>query len=123
MERCKKQYFKNWSNYQCQNKAWKDGFCKIHHPDTIKARRDKSAKRWEEKWKKDEDRFQKTEESKKDTERLDFLEKNAKKVQCVEIFGEGYFWSVGLNYNSYNTLREAIDREMELENENYGKKR
>ena len=28
--------------HQCYNKPWKDGYCKIHHPDTVAARRKKS---------------------------------------------------------------------------------
>lgn len=34
--------------YPCSFKAWKDGYCKIHHPDTVKARREKQEKKYEE---------------------------------------------------------------------------
>lgn len=33
--------------YQCSFNAVKDGFCKIHHPDTVKAREEKSLARWD----------------------------------------------------------------------------
>lgn len=113
MERCKKQFFKNWSNYQCQNNAWKDGFCKIHHPDTVKARRDKSAKRWEEKWEKDKERTQKTENNKKDTERLDWCAEHLLECCGDEIGNHKIKW-IGINRKtnwSYGkTFREAIDQ-------------
>jgi len=38
--------------YQCTRKIWKDGYCKIHHPDSVKVRRKKSMERYEENKKK-----------------------------------------------------------------------
>lgn len=38
-----------WHTYGCQRSAWKDGFCKQHHPDTVAERRKKSDARWEKK--------------------------------------------------------------------------
>lgn len=35
---------------QYSKPEWKDGYCKIHHPDTVRARRDAEQKRYEEKW-------------------------------------------------------------------------
>ena len=35
---------------QCKKRAWKDGFCKIHHPDNVNARRQKSEERYKEQW-------------------------------------------------------------------------
>ena len=32
--------------HRCTRKAWKDGFCKQHHPNTEKARREKSDKKY-----------------------------------------------------------------------------
>ncbi len=32
----------------CSKSAWKEGFCKIHHPDSVKARRDKQAKKFQD---------------------------------------------------------------------------
>jgi len=49
-ERCKEKVFKKWHHYQCQNKAWKDGYCKQHHPETVKAKSEARDKAWEEKW-------------------------------------------------------------------------
>jgi hypothetical protein len=34
--------------YQCQKKIWKDGFCKQHHPDTIKAKNDAREQKYQE---------------------------------------------------------------------------
>ena len=30
-----------WTFHQCRRKAWKDGYCKQHHPDSAEARRKK----------------------------------------------------------------------------------
>jgi hypothetical protein len=38
-----------WGFNQCSRKAVKDGFCKQHHPDAVKAREEASEKKWEEK--------------------------------------------------------------------------
>lgn len=46
MEICKG---KSWNNHRfrpCYNIAKKDGFCMIHHPDTVQARKDKSNKKY-----------------------------------------------------------------------------
>lgn len=56
--RCKQTVYPNdqWGAFhphQCTRKVWKDGFCMIHHPDTVKERNEKSKQRWEEKRKKD----------------------------------------------------------------------
>lgn len=49
--RCKESIFRDWHNYQCQRKAWKDGYCKQHHPDEVKkkakARSDALNAKWE----------------------------------------------------------------------------
>lgn len=49
--RCKERVYSHWRSRQCHRKAWKDGYCKQHHPDTVKARRDAANKRYEEKQK------------------------------------------------------------------------
>jgi len=36
-----------WSFNQCTNNAKKDGYCLMHHPDKVKARRDKQDAKWE----------------------------------------------------------------------------
>ena len=35
--------------HQCYNNVKKDGYCGIHHPDAVKARQEKTNKRWKEK--------------------------------------------------------------------------
>jgi hypothetical protein len=35
-----------WRTYQCSRNAKKDGYCKQHHPDSVKARRKEAEKRW-----------------------------------------------------------------------------
>jgi hypothetical protein len=50
-----------WSRqYQCTRKAKVDGYCKQHHPDAVKRRREESDARWraEEKVKRDRWRYQ-----------------------------------------------------------------
>lgn len=39
-----------FSGCQCSRKAVKDGFCKTHHPDAVKARDEAARKRQEEAW-------------------------------------------------------------------------
>ncbi len=34
--------------HQCHKNTWKDGYCKQHHPDTVKARDEAREKRWKE---------------------------------------------------------------------------
>jgi len=40
-ERCKQRVYdqSGWHSWQCSRNAWKDGFCKQHHPDTVAERR------------------------------------------------------------------------------------
>lgn len=47
--RCKKIVWSTWHGHQCRRKIWKDGYCKQHHPDTVKERDEARRKRWEEK--------------------------------------------------------------------------
>ena len=50
---CKKMVMSlgGWYSRQCYRKSVKDGYCKQHHPDSVKARREASIKRYEEKQK------------------------------------------------------------------------
>jgi hypothetical protein len=50
-KRCKKNIYDSWHPHQCKLKLWKDGFCKIHHPESVKIRNEKNMKEWEEKQK------------------------------------------------------------------------
>ena len=47
--RCVKKVMSGYHSHQCTRKIWKDGYCKQHHPNTVKARNEESNKRWEEK--------------------------------------------------------------------------
>jgi predicted phosphohydrolase len=39
--RCKERVWNGqFSDYPCSRKDWKDGYCKQHHPDSVKKRRD-----------------------------------------------------------------------------------
>ena len=77
--RCKKDVRDSgmWPSYhQCYRKIWKDGFCKLHHPDTVKKRSEEKEKRWEAK--------QKTETwylLGKAYEKIDKLERENKKLK------------------------------------------
>jgi hypothetical protein len=48
-ERCKKLVMSGYHSFQCSRKIWKDGYCKQHHPDSVKARQDAANRRYEEK--------------------------------------------------------------------------
>ena len=51
-ERCKASVWKGYfANNRCARKAWKDGYCKQHHPDSIKKRREESRRKFDEKQK------------------------------------------------------------------------
>ena len=41
-EDCKEKIFSNYSSRGCARKAVTDGYCKQHHPDNVKARREKA---------------------------------------------------------------------------------
>ena len=75
----KTMYHDMWSKGRpCGRKVWKDGFCKIHHPESVKARQDRADARWEERkkqlpWYK----LQKAEE------RIAELEKENKKLRSL----------------------------------------
>lgn len=36
--------------HQCNGKVVKDGYCRIHHPDAVKARQAESQRKYDEKW-------------------------------------------------------------------------
>jgi len=46
-EQCKHNVYADWHTHQCPRKAWKDGYCKQHHPDTIAERDRKRREKWE----------------------------------------------------------------------------
>lgn len=52
-EKCKQMVWRGWTSSQCSRNATKDGWCKQHHPDSKKARRDASDARYKEKWEND----------------------------------------------------------------------
>lgn len=56
-DRCKEEVVEpggmGFHSYRCSRKAVKDGYCKQHHPDSVKEREAKSMARWEEKRKKE----------------------------------------------------------------------
>jgi hypothetical protein len=45
-DQCVEQIFGTFRYRQCSRKAVKDGFCKQHHPDAVKARSDAGEARW-----------------------------------------------------------------------------
>ncbi len=45
---CKQVLWKGFHTYQCSQKATRDGFCGIHHPDAVAKRDAKQKARWEE---------------------------------------------------------------------------
>ena len=48
-EKCKEKVWNKFYHHQCTKKVWKDGYCKIHHPESVKAREEKSNLRYKQK--------------------------------------------------------------------------
>ena len=50
-ENCKELIYDKlrWRSFPCSRYAVKDGFCKQHHPGTVKKRQEEISKRWEAK--------------------------------------------------------------------------
>lgn len=71
-ERCKEMIFGDFHHRQCSRNAWKDGYCKQHHPDSIKEQIRKSEKRWaaEAEIKRQNSPWTKLKEALKENERL-----------------------------------------------------
>lgn len=49
-EQCKQTRMDGYHQVGCSRKAKRDGYCTQHHPDTVKARREESSRKWKEKW-------------------------------------------------------------------------
>jgi len=50
--KCQKMLYRGtYHSLPCKRNVWKDGWCKIHHPETVAARIAKSEARWKEKMK------------------------------------------------------------------------
>lgn len=47
--RCKEQVWNGYTVHLCPRKDWKDGFCKQHHPDLVKKRREDADARYKAK--------------------------------------------------------------------------
>lgn len=47
--KCKKKVWSsgNWCGHQCTRNIWKDGYCKQHHLDIVKARDKTRDEKWE----------------------------------------------------------------------------
>lgn len=53
-EQCAEIVYSNeaWGSFhphRCVKKVWKDIYCKIHHPESVKVRNKKAEEKWEEK--------------------------------------------------------------------------
>lgn len=44
-DRCQEKVSDGWHWRQCSRKPWKNGYCKQHHPDSVKARSEESEKK------------------------------------------------------------------------------
>jgi hypothetical protein len=49
-EQCKKMIWSEYRQYRCSRKAWKDGYCKQHHPEEIAVRKKDRYEKWTAKW-------------------------------------------------------------------------
>ena len=50
---CKESFMNGWHEQRCSRSAWRDGYCKQHHPETKKAREEEKQRKWEEKKKRE----------------------------------------------------------------------
>ena len=51
MEQCKERVSNNgWHWHTCRKPIWKDGYCKIHHPESVQKRIEKSIEKEKEKY-------------------------------------------------------------------------
>jgi len=50
-EKCKDVYFDGWESHQCFSNAWKDGYCKHHHPYFVEEKIQKSTAEFWKRWK------------------------------------------------------------------------
>ena len=70
-----KERWGSFHGYRCTRNVWKDDYCKTHHPDCVKERREKAKKRYDEKrvdsdWMKLERAVERTKELEAEIERL-----------------------------------------------------
>jgi hypothetical protein len=54
-ERCKTTVYPNdqygaFHGHQCKKPVWKDGYCKVHHPEAVEQRSKDATERWNQKW-------------------------------------------------------------------------
>jgi len=52
-EQCSSHVWNGWGHRRCLRRAWKDGYCKQHHPDTVKKREEENRRRAEERRRRD----------------------------------------------------------------------
>ena len=55
IDKCKERVADPWGwnrSHQCTRKIWKDGYCKQHHPDTVKEREIKKEERYRQEFEK-----------------------------------------------------------------------
>lgn len=107
--RCKERVWNGqFSDYPCSRKDWKDGFCKQHHPDSVKKRRDDAYARFKTKWAEDADRrtrlWQQREENAQlnaqlrlDNERLRELLLRIRKWDHLGSAADGPFWKLEID--------------------------
>ena len=127
-ERCKETVYPNekygaFHGHQCTRKAVKDGYCKIHHPDSVRKRQEISAKRYNERIEQSEyaqlkrareeiERLtQQLEEAKRDAERLDFIGSHIVQVNNDPNVGSILYVECR-NMGRAITIRDAIDAAM-----------
>jgi len=86
---CEKQKFHNWRHYSlCPRRAWQDGYCKQHHPDTIAERVKKQSAKWEAENKEWKARQEREAENKRKLEAFDDLLKLVEDLEwCDESEG------------------------------------
>jgi len=73
--KCKETVFpKGWRSFhgykRCTRNVWKDDYCKTHHPESVKERREKAKKRDDSDWMKSKRAVERIKELEAEIERL-----------------------------------------------------
>jgi len=77
--KCKEKVMRGWQIGNCSRNAWKDGYCKQHHPLTIKERERKQKEKYDKEWENSPIR-----RLKRANEKIQMLESELSEVKQVE---------------------------------------
>jgi hypothetical protein len=87
--RCMESIFRDYHSSQCHSKIWKDGRCKIHHPETIKAKDEKRQARWAEQDRVRDEARKVQEENRLKIAKYDLIVTTLSTMACFNSLGRG----------------------------------